>query len=206
MEINQNKLGRNDVCHCGSGNKYKRCCLSSDITTPRHRQQIDNIILLKGSERLRSRVKQNLGDKCTIVQQGEVGGIKMSEIILDLADFLLDRAKTKSQQEVAIGVTCLAWNIAVLGTEKGQLFLDDYFEKMNDPVHQQDTLDIISAIIEKKMAYYANINRVILDHELLGDVNNLHLNIVSTVTERDKEYLKQHPAATKGLLIDIAEA
>jgi hypothetical protein len=195
MKINQNKLGRNDVCHCGSGNKYKRCCLVSDVTTPRHRQQLDNITLLKGAERLRNRVKQNLGNKCAIVQQGEVGGIKMSEIILDLADFLLDRAKTKSQQEVAIGVTCLAWNIAVLGAEKGQLFLDDYFEKMNDPVHQQDMLDIIGEIIEKKLAYYANINRVILGHELLGDVHNLHLNIASIITEESNE----------GLPIDIAE-
>ena len=24
------KLGRNDVCHCGSGNKYKKCCLPKD--------------------------------------------------------------------------------------------------------------------------------------------------------------------------------
>ncbi|QYR20239.1 SEC-C domain-containing protein [Paenibacillus sp. sptzw28] len=24
------KLGRNDPCHCGSGNKYKRCCLDKD--------------------------------------------------------------------------------------------------------------------------------------------------------------------------------
>ncbi|WP_052475885.1 SEC-C metal-binding domain-containing protein [Cohnella kolymensis] len=24
------KLGRNDPCHCGSGNKYKRCCLQKD--------------------------------------------------------------------------------------------------------------------------------------------------------------------------------
>jgi tetratricopeptide (TPR) repeat protein len=24
------KLGRNDPCHCGSGNKYKKCCLSKD--------------------------------------------------------------------------------------------------------------------------------------------------------------------------------
>lgn len=61
---------------------------------------------------------------------------------------------------------------------------------MNDPVHQQDTLDIISDIIKKKMAYYANINRVILDHELLGDINNLHLNIVSTVTDESTEGLK----------------
>lgn len=204
MEINQNKLGRNDVCYCGSGNKYKRCCLASDTTTPRHRQQIDNITLLKGADRLRNRVKQNLGDKCTIVQQGEFGGIKMSEVILDLADFLLDRAKTKSQQAVAIGVTCLAWNIAVLGAEKGQLFLDDYFEKMDDPVHQQDLLDIIGIIIEKKLTYYGNISRVILDHELLGDVNNLHLNIVSTVTKASNESLKQEPV-TKSLPIDIAE-
>ena len=91
--------------------------------------------------------------------------------------------------------------IAVLGAEKGQLFLDDYFEKMNAPVHQQDTFDIISAIIEKKMAYYTNIIRVILDHELPGDVKNLHLNIVSTVTEESKEGLKK-----RQLLIDIAEA
>jgi tetratricopeptide (TPR) repeat protein len=27
------KLGRNDPCHCGSGNKYKRCCLLKDEAT-----------------------------------------------------------------------------------------------------------------------------------------------------------------------------
>jgi hypothetical protein len=24
------KLGRNDPCHCGSGNKYKKCCAAKD--------------------------------------------------------------------------------------------------------------------------------------------------------------------------------
>lgn len=24
------KLNRNDVCHCGSGKKYKKCCLPND--------------------------------------------------------------------------------------------------------------------------------------------------------------------------------
>ena len=24
------RLGRNEPCHCGSGKKYKRCCLSSE--------------------------------------------------------------------------------------------------------------------------------------------------------------------------------
>lgn len=24
------ELGRNDVCHCGSGKKYKKCCIDKD--------------------------------------------------------------------------------------------------------------------------------------------------------------------------------
>lgn len=27
------KLGRNDPCHCGSGEKYKKCCLVKDEAT-----------------------------------------------------------------------------------------------------------------------------------------------------------------------------
>jgi hypothetical protein len=27
--------GRNDPCHCGSGKKYKRCCLAKDQTAER---------------------------------------------------------------------------------------------------------------------------------------------------------------------------
>ena len=29
------KPGRNDPCHCGSGNKYKKCCLAKDETVER---------------------------------------------------------------------------------------------------------------------------------------------------------------------------
>jgi hypothetical protein len=29
--IKKRKLGRNEPCHCGSGNKYKKCCLNSDV-------------------------------------------------------------------------------------------------------------------------------------------------------------------------------
>jgi hypothetical protein len=28
-------LGRNDPCHCGSGKKYKQCCLAKDEETAR---------------------------------------------------------------------------------------------------------------------------------------------------------------------------
>lgn len=30
-ESGKRKLGRNELCHCGSGRKYKKCCLDKDI-------------------------------------------------------------------------------------------------------------------------------------------------------------------------------
>jgi len=36
LEAPQRKhLGRNDPCHCGSGRKYKQCCLSKDEAAER---------------------------------------------------------------------------------------------------------------------------------------------------------------------------
>jgi hypothetical protein len=29
--VREIKIGRNDPCHCGSGKKYKKCCLDSDL-------------------------------------------------------------------------------------------------------------------------------------------------------------------------------
>jgi hypothetical protein len=186
--MKDNKLGRNDTCYCGSGKKYKRCCLPQAATLPDTRQR--NAIELRNTERFRNRVQQRMGDKCSIVQ-GDLNGVKMSAVILDLADFLLKIAHTKEQQKAAITITCIAWNIAVAGIKKVQKLFDAYFETIDDPIHQQDTLNIIETIIKKKQLLYPEINRFILDYELTGTNHKLHLNVVSTVPDEDDAKLKQ---------------
>ncbi|MBA2648846.1 MAG: hypothetical protein H0U75_04455 [Legionella sp.] len=78
--------------------------------------------------------------------------------------------------------------------EKTQKLFDAYFETIDDPIHQQDTLDIINEIIERKQLLYPKINRFILDYEVFGTKNNLHLNVVSTVPDEDVAKLKQEQA------------
>ena len=191
--MKDNKPGRNDACYCGSGKKYKRCCLLQAAILPDTRQR--NAIELRNTERFRNRVQQRMGDKCSILQ-GDLNGVKMSAVILDLADFLLEMAHTKERQKAAITITCIAWNIAVAGMEKAQKLFDAYFETIDDPIHQQDTLDIIETIIEKKQLLYPEINRFILDYEVAGTKNNLHLNVVSTVLDEDVAKLKQKKVVT----------
>lgn len=124
-----------------------------------------------------------MGGTC-ILYDGELG-IKMSEVILDLAEDLLEAAETKSQYNSAITITCIAWNLATLNSEEYKNSLERQLSKMGDQSYQQDTLKIIDALVEKKNRLYPDINRVILDYDLIGNKHNFHLNIVSIVSEEE---------------------
>ncbi|MEI8296053.1 MAG: SEC-C metal-binding domain-containing protein [Alphaproteobacteria bacterium] len=69
------KLGRNDLCACGSGKKYKKCCLNMDtIEYDKDYQVPDSFI---------QRVKQRHADNAIIFGRSEeVGSVKMSEVII----------------------------------------------------------------------------------------------------------------------------
>jgi hypothetical protein len=183
MIVGQIKPGRNDACPCGSGNKYKRCCLSSGRQFTQEKPLIDPKTIQNSMHRLKTRVQDNMGGTC-VMHDGELG-IKMSEVILDLADDLLEHAKTKSEYHSAISITCIAWNLAVMDSSEYEAALERGLKKIDDPVHQDDTLQIIDAIIKKKNRLHPNIKRVILDYELVGNKNNFHLNVVSNVPKEE---------------------
>lgn len=178
------KLGRNDICHCGSGLKYKRCCLKSGILPP---DRVPSTISLasqqESQKRLVKRAQKNMGDGYTLLK----GSLptKMSAIILDLADFLLKASSTKQQEHTAISITCLAWNMSILDSIRGQEQLEDFFKDKDDPDFKADIDDILGAIIAKKRRYYPDINRIIVDFELLQNKKDIHLTIMSIVPEEE---------------------
>lgn len=178
----QDKIGRNALCPCGSGNKYKRCCLASaHVFSP--------TLAKESAERLENRVKAQMSSDCRLLKCDV--DLKMSEVILDLAAFLLKVANTEKRIQAAIGVTCAAWNIAVLGPQAGQPFFDVLLNKKDDFVHQEGMANIISLIVEQKQLYYPDINRIILDYELAGqNKDKFHLTIMSTVHEESISELK----------------
>jgi tetratricopeptide (TPR) repeat protein len=51
MAFTMNKTGRNDPCPCGSGNKYKRCCLPKD-------QAVESAALALAAERRAAQEKE----------------------------------------------------------------------------------------------------------------------------------------------------
>lgn len=165
MRSNQVKTGRNELCPCGSGKKYKKCCFE--------------LINHAAFQESRHRLTEQLG-----MLQAE-SELKMSEIILHLAAELLEAAKTKSQQKFAIFITCIAWNLAVIHQPKDRsVHIERIVTAIDNEEGQEEVRSIINSILEKKDYFYLNVRRVILKHEVLGNKNNFHLNVVST-TQQD---------------------
>jgi hypothetical protein len=76
--------------------------------------------------------------------------IKMSEIILHLADDLLKNTKTKKECLQFIGMVCFAWNLSVLFNPKQQkLELEQVLQDFDDPEEKQEVKSIIHSIITK---------------------------------------------------------
>lgn len=179
------KLGRNQPCLCGSGKKYKYCCLTNN---PNH--LVSKHAIEKSQEQLKNRVKKNLGDTI-ILHQNELP-IKMSEVILELADELLEMANTKRQYQSVIAIAALAWNLATFEDDtQNQHMLESFLtENVHDEQHKKDTLDIITALIKKKNRLFPDINRIIIDFQLVGNKRNFHLNVISTIPQNDINYLE----------------
>lgn len=175
-------MQRSDLCHCGSGNKYKRCCLSSDNSFSQREETISPALIKKSVNRLKNRVHNKLG-KDFILHDGS-SKIKMSEVILDLGHEILELAKTTSECKKVIDITCIAWNLSVLSSVEKEELLTNFLNKIHEKA-REDTFELLSTLIDKKNPDYPHINRVIVDYEVLDDKGNIHLNVMSIVPESE---------------------
>jgi SEC-C motif len=181
MKAGAIKRGRNDVCPCGSGQKYKRCCLATGYTVLRENPSIPQTAIQNSMHRMKSQLQDM--DERFVMHEGELK-IKMSEVILHLADNLLKIAKHYSEYKNIIGIVCIAWNLSIAKNDEKQEMLERFLNKVDEQA-KQDTRDILLALIEKKNLLYPHMNRFILSYDLLGNKQNFHLNVISTVSQEE---------------------
>lgn len=167
-----NKISRNETCPCGSGKKYKKCCLRDNSETA----------LIKSAQiKLMQSAKNGLGNNIIFTDQHD---FKMSEIILEFAEDLLERAQTDKQKNTAIGTACMAWNLALLDEAERFEKLEKFCAEISnvDQQFKESVTDILLLLIERKITDYANINRFIAAYEFTDMGDHLQLDIASVIT------------------------
>jgi hypothetical protein len=99
------KLGRNDPCHCGSGKKYKKCCLRSDQPGPPPKMTAEDLMRIRDKirehQQKEAKRQEEYGDVRPIIH-ADLAGKKIVAIGNEIAysdkwktfiDFLLDYPK-----------------------------------------------------------------------------------------------------------------
>ena len=120
------KIGRNDPCPCGSGQKYKRCCLPRDEAA--------------AAERTRAREREDAATSAAMLAPDEDDGLdEASNRVIDLIDAgRLDEAEQAAQDllarypEVHDGLE----RVAMVAVARGdRTRAAEYYRKAADFVH-----------------------------------------------------------------------
>ena len=131
-----------------------------------------------GDTVLMNRVKANksLPDDVVMVMGSEV---KMSQVIIDFAEPVLERAKTEKEFRTGIGLATLAWNASLLPeAEREKVINKPLIESLPDAT--DTALVALEMLIARKHQYFPDNKRVIMDYELSGTPPNLHLSVISS--------------------------
>lgn len=196
LSLISHKIGRNDPCFCGSGKKYKKCCFLNSMNQEAEDEAVHPQTALL--ETIRDKLEEQYkGKQVTIETSEEMGLVKMSEIILEFAQELLDLAKSYREKESILMLAIVAWNIAVMAnydTNSVISHIEDFLRTLGfkrNSEEKEAVVSILLALVEKKRAKFPDVHRYIIDFEVKEIKKDLHLNVASAVapTKRGESFL-----------------
>jgi hypothetical protein len=131
-----------------------------------------------GESALLRRVRaSDVGAKMRILKNA-AGVEKMSQVIEDFAEPLLDQCSRTEQQRGVIGLATIAWNLSLLPEEKLQQELNEKILPKLGPKMG----GILASMVRRKQELYPNNQRPILDYEFTETgPDSFLLNVVSPI-------------------------
>lgn len=169
------RVSRNDPCPCGSGKKYKKCCLGGVITHSIDNQLRDNFL---------SKVRNKFEGKVEKIVYKDYGPkrsvSKISSLILDLVDGFFHEDDSFGYKRFVVTIGIIAWNVAIMGKDKTS---EEIATLMNssgmktDPEAEQTIAAMIKSLVHRKNSMFPEVKNIIFDFEVIerGDDFNLQV-------------------------------
>jgi hypothetical protein len=115
-------------------------------------------------------------------------GVKMSEVILKLAEPLLKKyGDIDKRIRTIISLTIFEWNRLLLPEGEREKYQDKMMDTLLPPDENAETVGSIlylsDLIAERRRKYFPDIKKVIVDYELIVSDGNITLNISSAPIE-----------------------
>ncbi len=111
----------------------------------------------------------------------EPGVIRMSEVLEEFLEPYLEMIHTHRERDTLFSLGVFAWNAALLPQSESNDSIKHLLNlaTKNDLV-ASEIQEILDGMIERKLEYFADIRRVIINIELTGQEDDFHLSVAST--------------------------
>jgi hypothetical protein len=158
----------------------------------RRRKKRQNPERKQNQERLqdfKERIEKDLPQGHKIVVEPN-GVAKMSEVLEAFVAPYLPVADTEDATNKLLALAMLAWNASFLPEEEQREMVEDIASKAMSGATRQDKEDLrelVSALVERKKAHFAEYTRTIISFELADAGKNYHLSVVSTMEKAPKQ-------------------
>ncbi|MEN6335838.1 MAG: hypothetical protein ABFE01_16415 [Phycisphaerales bacterium] len=98
---------------------------------------------------------------------------KMSDVIVELAQPLIDQAMNPEQFQMAISLASLCWNLSLAPTDEQTAMVNDALRELVKPGESIDHVrQIMASLVARKEALFPNDRRVITDCRVSGGPKN----------------------------------
>jgi len=165
-----NRLGRNDLCFCGSGKKYKKCCL---FLAEEEKSTSDDW--------MEHFLEDHPFD--AVINPDGINSYKMSEVLFDYVSDLLELTDTYEQKKEVLFLCVFAWNLSLLSDDQISKAMDTLLEKVNvqkNSLQDRNIRGLLRDLIERKQEEYPLYNRFIYKFSLRDEGDDIRLYVLSS--------------------------
>lgn len=106
---------------------------------------------------------------------------KMSAVLLDFAEPLLDKLEDYPTIEKAISFAAVIWNLSLLPKSEQKKGLEDILKMFDDPEMRKIGKDIAIMLLDRKEKCFPNNKRFIINYEFGMKNGEPWLNVASTI-------------------------
>lgn len=116
----------------------------------------------------------------------DMPGNKISEAILDFAYPLLERCQTPEEEDKALTIAIIAWNVCLLPEEEADSFIENMCKELTkDDDHQGRAAfdEIMEYLVSRKKEFFDHDKRLVVNYEITHYEDRLHLQVAAEVSE-----------------------
>ena len=110
---------------------------------------------------------------------------KMSEVLLDFAEPLLEDIDDDENFKGVIALAALCWNCSFLPPKKQRAQLNTIVDKLgkSDQLTRLEIEDCTRMLIERKKAFFADDRRMVVNYEVVQEKDSRRLLVMSTLAK-----------------------